>query len=379
LVAVIAAIAFAGGFALASALARSGASASVQTQADLYRQILSDLQRDYYRPVDVARLNHTGIAGLLKSLGDPYTQYFTPREAKLFSEQLSGTYTGIGTAVQKELGRFTITQVFPGSPAASAHVRPGEVIIAVDGRSTAAESVAAVVARIVGPAGTQVRLRLRPPGTASPVELTLTRRPISVPLTASRLINDHGIAVGYVRLGEFAAGAGRQVHDAIVDLQKGGARRLIFDLRDNGGGLVDEAVKVASDFLPAGRAVVTTQGLHSPKEVLRSGGSQSTSLPLAVLVNGNTASASEIVAGALQDYRRATVIGARTFGKGVVQTTLSLPGGGSLKLTIAAYRTPLGRDIEHKGIEPSIAVVGRPTSGHDPALTRALRFFVSGR
>jgi carboxyl-terminal processing protease len=379
LVVVLVAAAFAAGFALATLLARGGPIASARGQADLYRRVLQDLQHDYYRPVSVARLSQSGIAGLLASLHDPYTEYFTASQAKAFRAELSGTYTGIGTAVDTRSGRLIVTQVFPGSPAALANVRPGEAIVTIDGRPTAGRSVSANVARIIGPAGTQVHLQLRRTGVAGLIDLTLTRRKISPPLTSSRLTAEHGVKVGYLSLDAFAQGAGEQVGRAIAALQKRGAQRLVFDLRDNGGGLVDEAVKVAGDFLPAGRVVVTTQGLHAPKRALKTTSGSPTGLPLVVLVNGNTASASEIVAGALQDYRRATLIGTRTFGKGVVQTVLPLPGGASLKITIAAYLTPLGRNIDHKGIAPSIVVVQKPGSSADQALQSALRFSVTGR
>jgi carboxyl-terminal processing protease len=371
-------LAFVAGFGLATLLDRSGTTAGVSGQTALYRQVLQDLQRDYYRPVDTAKLGQAGIAGLLAPLHDPYTVYFTQAEAKAFSQELSGSYSGIGTAVDTKAGRPVVTQVFAGSPAARAGIVPGEVIMAVDGASTSGKSVDAVVARIVGPAGTKVTLQLRRTGVASLIDLTLTRSQISRPLTSSRLITDHGVKVGYVSLAAFAQGAGQQVGKAIASLQKRGAQSLVFDLRDNGGGLVDEAVNVAGDFLPAGKVVVTTQGLHATRTVLTTkGGGHPTSLPLVVLVNGNTASASEIVTGALQDYGRATVIGSRTFGKGVVQTVLPLRGGASLKITIAAYLTPNGRNINHKGIEPTIVVAQPSHSKVDMALQRALRFIAA--
>ncbi len=371
-------LAFAAGFGLASELARAGTTASVRGQASLYRQVLNDLERNYYKPIDVAKLGQSGVNGLLAPLHDPYTVYFTPQQAKAFAALLSGSYTGIGTAVDTKNGRVTVTQVFAGSPAAQGGIRPGDAIISVDGVPTAGKTIDASVARIVGAAGTKVRLQLRRPGVAGLIDLSLTRRRISPPLTTSRLLNDHGTKVGYVSLSTFAQGAGAQVGQAIAGLQKKGAQRLVFDLRDNGGGLVDEATRVAGDFLPAGKVVVTTQGLHAPKDVLRAVGGHPTSLPLVVLVNGNTASASEIVTGALQDYRRATIIGTRTFGKGVVQTVLPLSGGASLKITIASYVTPLGRNINHKGIEPNIVVKQSPRSKVDQALQRALLFIANG-
>jgi carboxyl-terminal processing protease len=371
-------LAFISGFAVAKGLERGAASATARGQADRYSQVLTDLQRNYYKPLDAAKLGQKGITALLASLHDPYTVYFTPQQATQFQQELSGAYTGIGVAVDVKSGRLTVIKVFPGSPAARAGIAPGEVISSVDGKPTAGQPASADVARITGPAGSTVRLQLQRASRPQRRSLTLTRQPISLPLTTSRLLNDRGAKVGYVSLSTFAKGAGTKVHEAIAALQRRGAQWIVFDLRDNGGGLVSEAQSVASDFLPAGKVVVTTQGAHSAKDVLKTTGATPTTLPLVVLVNGNTASASEIVTGALQDYHRGTVIGAKTFGKGVVQTVLPLSGGAELKITIAAYRTPLGRDINHKGIEPSIVVAGQATNVKDPALARALRLIATG-
>jgi carboxyl-terminal processing protease len=375
---VVLVVVFAAGFGVARILDGRASTASAQGQADQYRQVLTDLQRDYYKPLDIAKLGQKGIASLLASLHDPYTVYFSPQQAKQFSEQLSGSYTGIGVAVDVKSGQLTVTKVFPGSPAASAGIKPGEVIVSVNGKPTASQPASADVARISGPAGTTVSLQLHQTAKPRRVSLTLTRRAISLPLTTSRLLNDHGTKVGYVSLSSFATGAGAAVHSAITSLQQRGAQSIIFALRDNGGGLVSEAQSVASDFLPAGKVVVTTQGAHSAKDVIKTTGGTPTTLPLVVLVNGNTASASEIVTGALQDYGRGTIIGSKTFGKGVVQTVLPLSGGAELKITVASYRTPLGRNINHKGIEPNIVVSGQPSPGKDPALARALRFIATG-
>ena len=372
-------LAFFSGFAVAKGLDRASASTTARGLADNYSQVLTDLQRNYYKPLDVAKLGQKGITALLGSLHDPYTVYFSPQQARQFSQELNGSYTGIGVAVDVKAGRLTVTRVFPGSPAAGAGITPGTVIVSVDGTPTAGKPASQDVSRITGPSGTTVRLQLQRTVKPRRITLTLTRRPISLPLTTSRLLNDHGTKVGYVSLSSFAKGAGTKVHDAIAALQKQGAQRIVFDLRDNGGGLVSEAAAVASDFLPAGKVVTTTQGAHSPKDVIKTGGGSPTGLPLVVLVNGNTASASEIVTGALQDYHRATIIGSKTFGKGVVQTVLPLSGGAELKITVASYRTPLGRDINHKGLEPTIVVTGQATKGKDPVLARALRFIATGR
>ncbi len=395
----VVAVAFLAGVGFAKALDRSPSSASAQGQTDRYAQVLNDLQNYYYKKLDVTTLGTRGIAKLLSTLHDPYTVYFDRQQARQFSQELSGSYTGVGVSVDVKSGRLTVLQVFSGSPAAQAGIKPGDAIVSVDGKATAGQPASADVARITGPAGTTVHLQVQPAGTTRRESLTLTRRAISVPLTTARLINDHGTKVGYVSLSAFAKGAGAKVHAAVAGLQKRGAQWIVFDLRNDGGGLVNEAAAVAGDFLPHGKTVVATQGAHAAKDVITATGGPATGLPMVVLVNGNTASASEIVTGALQDYHRATIIGTRTFGKGVVQTVLPLSGGAELKITVAAYRTPAGRDINHKGIRPNI-VVNPPatvsgTAGHagsgsagsaassaaanDPALAQALRFILGGR
>jgi carboxyl-terminal processing protease len=376
-----------GGFVVVLARSDGGDGATTATidgSAQLQRLIIDDLQRYYYKPVDAAKLQRIAgtkaIDAMLKTLKDPYTEYMDPKETALQAEHLKGgTYGGIGAILQKKDGQILITQVIDGSPAAAAGLAPGDVIAKVDGRATAGEPVDVVSARVRGKAGTQVRLEIRRTGRATPLLLTLTRRQVKYPLADSRIIDDHGVRVGYVYLSAFATGAGEEVRAALKDLQRRGAQRILLDLRYNGGGWLGEGVNVASDFLQPGRVVVTTQGLHSPKEVFESSGSPATTLPVVVLVNHYTVSASEIVAGALQDWGRATIVGTRTFGKGLVQTPLSLPGGASFKLTTAVYLTPRGTDINHVGIIPTVSAKDDPKTKRDEALQRALRFIATGR
>jgi carboxyl-terminal processing protease len=371
--------AFAGGYVLATALeARGGGLSTPQGAALAYRQVLGDLQQHYYKPVNVGRLAQAGINGLLKTLNDPYTEYFTPGEARAFAQMLAGTFSGVGIVLQQKGSLLQVTSVLPGSPAGQAHIRPGDAIVKVDGVPTAGRSLDVSIAHLQGKAGTTVHLELQRPGAPGLITLTLTRRELSFPLTSSRLILDHGVKVGYVSLSEFASGAGAAVRQDVNGLRKRGAQWIIFDLRDNGGGLVDEAAKVASEFLPKGAVIVSTQGLHSAKDISRAGGPGPTTLPMVVLVNGNTASSSEIVAGALKDNKRATLIGSRTFGKGVVQEVMPLAGGASLRITVAAYRTPSGADINHKGIAPTITASSGPAGGKDTVLARALQFIATG-
>ena len=369
---------FLAGFGAAKVLDRRASTASAQGQADRYRQVLTDLQRDYYKPLDVAKLGQKGITALLSSLHDPYTVYFSPKQAKQFQQQLSGSYTGIGVAVDVKSGRLTVTKVFPGSPAATAGIKPGR-----GDRQRQRQADGGPACERGRGAHHRSGREHRPPAVAPDDEaaprVTHADAARHLPSPDDLAPAERPRHQGRLRVAQLLLhGAGARVHDAIAALQKRGAQSIIFDLRDNGGGLVSEAQSVASDFLPAGKVVVTTQGAHSAKDVIKTTGGSPTTLPLVVLVNGNTASASEIVTGALQDYGRGTVIGTRTFGKGVVQTVLPLSGGAELKITIASYRTPLGRDINHKGIEPSIVVPGQPTAHTDPALARALRFIATG-
>ena len=222
-------VVFAAGFGAAKILDGRASTASAQGQADQYRQVLTDLQRDYYKPLDIAKLGQQGIAALLASLHDPYTVYFSPLQAKQFSQELSGSYTGIGVAVDVKSGQLTVTKVFPGSPAARAGIKPGDVIVSVNGKSTAGQPASADVARITGPAGTTVSLQLHQTAKPRRVSLTLTRRAISLPLTTSRLLNDHGAKVGYVSLSSFAKGAGAAV--AHGDRLPAAARRAVDHLR----------------------------------------------------------------------------------------------------------------------------------------------------
>ena len=373
-------LAFAAGFGLASELARAGSTASARGQAALYRQVLNDLERNYYRPIDVAKLGQSGINGLLAPLHDPYTVYFTPQQAKAFGALLSGTYTGIGTGVDTKAGRLTVTKVFPGSPAAQAGIRSGDAIITVDGVPTAGKSVDANVARIVGAAGTQVRLQLRRAGVAGLIDLSLTRRRISPPLTSSRLLNDHGTKVGYVSLSSLRPGRRRAGRAGASPGCRSRARSgSSSTCATTAAGWSTRPPGWPATFCRPARSWSPRRACTRPRTSCGRWAAHPTSLPLVVLVNGNTASASEIVTGALQDYRRATIIGTRTFGKGVVQTVLPLSGGASLKITIASYLTPLGRNINHKGIEPNIVVKQSPKSKVDQALQRVLRFIAVGR
>lgn len=339
---------------------------------DLQQRIIKELQDRYYRPVDVDKLSTAGVRGTLKSLDDPYTVYLTPEETKAFEEKQKGEYSGIGAALQAGPKGLVITSVFEGSPAEDAGLKPGDIIVRVDGEPTAGVAIETSIARIKGDEGTQVQLGVRPKGSVARQTITVTRRTIEIPETRTAMKKAGGEKVGYIQLYEFGGKASRFVREDVEALTKQGAQSFILDLRNNGGGLLTQAVDVTGIF-HAG-VVTSTKGLHSPLEVLESQGPVATDKPLVLLVNGYSASASEIVTGALKDSDRAEIIGTRTFGKGLVQSIIPLDGDAALKMTIAVYLTPDGTNINKKGITPDIVVVDRPKTKQDEQLQRALAY-----
>jgi len=344
-------------------------------QAALVERVIQELQSRYYKKVDPGKLGNAAVDGMLESLDDPYTVYLTAREAQLLREQTEGRYSGIGASLQKDDdGTLLITGVFDGSPAKEAGLGAGDRILAVDGVPTKDRSLDTNIAHIKGDEGTTVKLTYQKKGEEKRRHVTLTRRQITIPITGKRMLTaPDGTKVGYVELSEFAQGAGDELREAVDWGESKGAKWIVFDLRYNGGGLVDEAVNVSSLFIADG-PIVSTEGLHSAKEVLEATGDVATDLPLIVLVNGYTASASEITAGAIQDYERGTLIGTKTFGKGLVQQIVDLPKGAALKLTTAVYLTPDGRDINKRGIRPDIVVKDKPKQKGDEQLQAALDY-----
>ncbi|HUK77619.1 MAG TPA: S41 family peptidase [Thermoleophilia bacterium] len=355
----------------------SSGSAGLSAASSLNAVIVSELQAHYYKPIDAARLEQAGVKATLAALHDPYTVYLTPKQSQALTQSLSGTYSGIGAEFVKRGSDLVVTRVFRGSPAKAGGIAAGDHIVTVDGVAVSGESDTVAAAHIKGAEGTQVTLGVRTAGKGPVRRVTLTRRVIVAPETATRLLHSGGKAIGYIYVPSFSVGVGNEVRRDVVSLQARGAQAFVLDLRYDLGGYITDATSVASDFLSGG-VVVSTHGLHDPTRIYRASGHPATSLPLVVLVNHWSASASEITAGALQDHGRATVIGQRTYGKGVAQTNFTLPDGGTLHMTIAGYLTPSGRDINHKGITPSVKVVDNPKTPRDEALDRAVRYLVAG-
>jgi carboxyl-terminal processing protease len=299
-------------------------------------------------------LTEAALRGIMSSVHDPYTVYLSPREIQGLNESLSGgNFGGIGVYIyQLKDGRIVI-QPIEAMPAARAGMKPGQVVDTVDGKPVRGLNIDRVESMIRGEAGSTVILRAHAYTAPSPEKTySIVREVIHVPTVRAKMEGN----IDYVRLSDFGTTSADEVRKALVAGREHGARAYILDLRDNGGGLLDVAVQISSFFIPQGTIVSTIKrdGERTSEEAL--GDALGDLRPLVVLVNKYTASASEITAGALEDYRLATLIGTRTFGKGVVQSIYPLPDQGALKITTARYLTPNGRDIQHHGIEPDVVV-----------------------
>ncbi len=338
-------------------------------------QVLDMLSKDYYRPIDRDQLVNEGLSAAIASLHDPYSHYYDPTAYKAFLNQDNPHLNGIGIDVQNEPKGLRVVDVFEDSPAARAGLARGDVIVAVGPRSLANRSRDFGSNLIRGAAGTKVTLTVLR-GTHKRV-ITVVRANLVVPVSSGRIVTYHGTKIGYVQLTSFTDGSGAELRSQVNKVLHEGAKALILDLRENGGGLLDEAVNVASIFIPDG-TIVSTDGRSQPRQVYAAKGHAiSTSIPMVVLVDRGTASAAEIVTGAMQDRHRAEIVGTHTFGKGVFQEIQPLANGGALDITVGEYFTPSGRNLggggvkEGAGIRPNIYALDNPHTARDEALTVA--------
>ena len=338
---------------------------------------LDTIHDKYYRSVDRGALSDAAIAGAVSDLDDRFSAYFSPQEYGQFQESLDNAFSGVGTAVRGVKDGLRIQTVYPGSPAEKAGLRVGDVVIAAGNRTLAGLSDDKAIALVKGPEGTPVTLTIRR-GTRT-FKRRLTRARISVPVVSSRLANAGGTRVGYVALSTFGPRTAHvQMNEAIRRAKRRRAKGIVFDLRGNGGGLVTEAQLIASMFIAEG-PIVTTRGRAVQERTLDAVGQPVAGrLPTVVLVDGGTASASEIVAGAMQDTKRAKLVGVPTFGKGVFQEILPLDNGGALDITVGQYFLPSGRNLggagtkRGSGLKPDVRAQDDPDTTRDEALDRAL-------
>ncbi|MDQ3785598.1 MAG: S41 family peptidase [Actinomycetota bacterium] len=304
-----------------------------------------------------------GMVGVLRDSDDPYALFYSPEGYRSFQELTAGQFSGIGVWLKTKNRQLEIVSVLPSTPARTAGLKHGDIIKSIDGVNVNRLSTDQAVDRIKGPEGTSVNLELDRSGRA--VSLAIERKSIELPNLLARMTDENDL--GYLRLYGFARGAGRQVRRQVDQLRSDGAEGVVLDLRDNGGGLFTEAVNVASVFIEDG-AVVSYRVKSEPDVVYNAEGDAFEDLPLVILVNEGSASASEIVAGAMQDRNRALVVGTRTYGKGSVQEVVPLRDASALKLTTAAYITPDGTDIEGEGVAPDVVVNAAPDIQRERAI-----------
>jgi carboxyl-terminal processing protease len=348
----------------------------VDDNAAVVNEAIRDINSTYYREIPNGQLADDAISGVVARLHDRFSNYFDPKEYRRFKLASSSEFSGIGTAVTEDPRGLRIQTVYDGSPAKRAGLQKGDVVIAVNGKSLKGRKQEDAVSLVKGPPGSEVRLTWLHDGHR--VTRTLTRNTVTVPVVASSLHHKSGCPIGVVRLAQFSSGAHGEVSAALKRLRQRGAKSFIFDLRENGGGLVSEAQLIASAFLKSG-PIVTTRGRAVPSRTLAATGDPVVpDAPLLVLVDGGTASASEIVAGALQDRKRARLMGTKTFGKGVFQQVIELSNGGALDITAGQYFLPSGRNLGGKGVsrgaglKPDITAKDDPKTKADEVLDRAL-------
>lgn len=322
--------------------------------------------------IDRKKLVDGAIAGMVKAVGDPYTVFLTKDEARRFESDIQGSFEGIGAEIGLRKGTITIIAPLRGSPAERAGLHAGDKILKIDDAFTADITVDEAVKLIRGKGGTKVRLTIFRDTENAPREVAITREKIVIPNIRTEQKPD-GIFV--IQLNQFSRPAPGDFESAVKEFQKSGSAKLIFDLRNNPGGYLDAAISIASWFIPSGHPILTERWNDGREEVYRSKGYRALErTPVVVLVNQGSASASEIVAGALHDDRQIQLIGEKTFGKGLVQELENLPGGASLKVTVAKWLTPSGKSINQSGLEPDIKVeMGTSTAPEeDPVIKKAI-------
>lgn len=321
----------------------------------------------YAGSVDKKALLDGAMKGVVATLGDKHSVYLTGDDFKMFTEQMTGSYAGIGVYISKGDEGVFIGGVIEGSPASEAGLQRGDMIMAIDGQPTASMELEAVSQAIRGPEGTSVVLTIRHDGADA--DMTLTRRNIHMQTVAGQMIE--GTDIGYIQIALFSEDTGQEFTDTYNKLRSQGMKKMILDLRNNPGGLVDQATLVASNFVPRNSLIISYVSSDGKEDQFVADGTDDC-IPMAVLVNENSASASEIIAGDVQDLKLGPIIGVRTYGKGTVQGVYPVTKADAVKVTVGKYKTTKGREVDGKGIEPDIVVSLQPNDAEDYQLEKAL-------
>ncbi len=325
------------------------------------------LRKDYIGEIDNKALMRGAVRGAVAELGDPYTKYLDPKQAKALSEGLSGEFEGVGLYLLQKDGKCLVVKAIKGAPAEKAGVKKGDVIAKVNEMETADRLLDEIVSKIKGRKGTQVKLTIHREGESAPIEISVVRATIKIPNVTGEVL---GGDIGYIRVEEFNEVIDEDMDRVLFDLEMRGAKGIILDLRDNPGGILESAVDMASKFIASG-VIVTEKNKQGEIKKYEAKGGGDEDIPLVLLVNGGSASASEIVAGAIQDTGRAPIVGEQTFGKASVQSVHKLKDGSNLVVTSASYFTSKGRDINKKGIAPDYKVEMTDGSKVDIQLEKA--------
>jgi carboxyl-terminal processing protease len=313
-----------------------------------FHQILGMINENYYRPVNDESLVNSGLQAAVASLSDPYSHYFPAQQQQQFDQETNPTDSGIGVDILSEPKGLLVVEVFPRSPASRAGIRQGDLLVGAGKHSLAGVSSKLSTSWIQGPAGTSVDITVA--RGKRKLHFRIVREMIVVPVAASKLLHYHGKRIGYLEFTQFTEGSANELAMQLKQMLHQGAQGLILDLRDNPGGLVTQAIGVASLFVKHG-VIVTTRGRNQPTSVYDAlGDALAPTIPLVVLVDRGTASSAEIVTAALQQHHRATVVGTRTYGKGVFQESETLPWGAILDITVGQFFTPDGHNLGGSGV-----------------------------
>jgi carboxyl-terminal processing protease len=326
---------------------------------DLYWHVWGEIQENFYGidDVDDQAEVYGSIAGLVKALGDPYSSFLDPEQGAEFHIGLDNELEGIGAELSLESDRVVIITPIKNSPAEAAGLLPGDYIYAVDSAPTSEMSFFEVIKNIRGEPGTDVTLTILREGADEPLEITITRAKIDIPSIELSYIEQEGYSIAHVQMNQFGDDTYAEFKSVTQDITLNGADAMILDLRMNGGGYLDISVEILSEFFDDKVKAVIVKKRNAENEIMYTrGNGKLDDIPMVVLVDGGSASASEIVAGALQDYERATIIGEQSFGKGSVQELSELPGGALLRLTTAKWFTPNDRSIADEGVTPDLII-----------------------